>query len=397
MAYQPSEISPVEVMDNSEDISIIYENCVGELLRNIAKHWTDGTTEKTLEWQVRMMGELGAVTDESIEIIAKYSGQSTTVIREELMKSVNGASKIAFGALTEEKAEEIRNALRGYGGSKLSPTVEAEFNQLSTMYQEKANLINANMLNSAVQNYINKTNVIATEAQKTVTDVEGNVMAAATGQDTLREAVNNAVERLANDDIVAFTAKNGAQWTADAYMTMVARTSMETMAVKTLQGVGADAGLDVFQVSSHLGARPQCAPWQGKFYSWSNRSGVIRDAYGKEHYFEPVSVTTYQKEPAGLFGINCGHWPIPVAEGAFVDTEDKYTYTENKTAYQNSQTQNALERNVRNAKQALSRASLASNADYTSSCKADVKRAQNALKTFEKANDMKSRPYRTQI
>jgi hypothetical protein len=62
-----------------------------------------------------------------------------------------------------------------------------------------------------------------------------------------------------------------------------------------------DYGTQVFQVSSHAGARPLCYPYQGKFYSWDNSEGEIILGDGKVVRYEGLNRTTYG-QPAGLFG-----------------------------------------------------------------------------------------------
>mgnify|MGYP002859486560 CR=1 FL=1 len=51
-----------------------------------------------------------------------------------------------------------------------------------------------------------------------------------------------------------------------------------------------ELGRDVVLVSSHIGARPLCYPYQGKFYSLSGKSGTIRDTRGKDNKFDSRAI-----------------------------------------------------------------------------------------------------------
>jgi hypothetical protein len=83
-------------------------------------------------------------------------------------------------------------------------------------------------------------------------------------------------------------------------------------------------GLDIIRISRHNNARPLCAPYQGGLFSISNRSGFIEDIFGERHEYFPLNSTTYG-EPAGLFGINCGHYGTAIRDKAFFPNNEQAT------------------------------------------------------------------------
>ena len=135
---------------------------------------------------------------------------------------------------------------------------------------------------------------------------------------------------------------------------MVVRTTVHNVAIESTKVRMQDWNTQVFQVSSHAGARPLCYPYQGKFYSWNNTAGEIELGNGQTVRYEPLNSTSYG-EPAGLFGINCGHYPIPVVPGVSIPhgADNIQPPEQNDKAYEQSQQQRALERDIREAKRVL--------------------------------------------
>ena len=160
---------------------------------------------------------------------------------------------------------------------------------------------------------------------------------------------------------------------------MVTRTTVHNTAIQATKARMEDFGTSVFQVSSHAGARPLCYPYQGKFYSWDNTSGEIELGNGERVHYDPIDSTSYG-EPAGLFGINCGHYPIVVVPGVSIPhgADNIQPKEENDKAYAESQEQRALERKIREAKRVVAmEGDLATKED-----KARVKELQAEMREF---------------
>ena len=131
---------------------------------------------------------------------------------------------------------------------------------------------------------------------------------------------------------------------------MDVRTTCHNTAIESIKARQQDYGSDIFQISEHAGARPLCYPYQGKFYTWGSQGGTFTDGDGKRHTYRPISSTSYGK-PAGIFGINCGHYPIPQISGVTIPQSRKIqNKAENDKEYQESQEQRLLERQIREAK-----------------------------------------------
>ena len=95
--------------------------------------------------------------------------------------------------------------------------------------------------------------------------------------------------------------------------------------------------------------------------------------------YEPINSTSYG-QPAGLFGINCGHYPIPIIAGVTIPhgADNIQPEEENDKAYAESQEQRALERKIREAKRLVEMAGDTA----TPEDKQKVKDAQAQMREF---------------
>ena len=98
-------------------------------------------------------------------------------------------------------------------------------------------------------------------------------------------------------------------------------------------------GVDLVLVSSHMGARPEHAEWQGKIYS---RSGTDLQ------YPDFVQATRYGYVD-GLCGANCRHNFGPWFEG-MENPFEQYDSEENRKQYELEQKQRTMERRIRDTK-----------------------------------------------
>ena len=164
---------------------------------------------------------------------------------------------------------------------------------------------------------------------------------------------------------------------------MVVRTTSHNAAVRAIRTRQQEyGGGDIFQVSTHAGARPLCYPYQGKFFSWSEGPGEFIDGNGELQHYDNINDSSYG-EPAGLFGINCGHHPIPVIPG-FTYPQDgpAQDEEENRKAYEESQTQRAYEREIRYAKRDLEVAKATGDEEAVKEARKKVSQEQARMRAF---------------
>lgn len=320
----------------SRPIVELYMATEDKLLLSIAKHLRKGAKDK-VEWELNKMAQLGALRQETIKTLSKTTKKASVLLTDILNKS-------AIEALRES----------GLKDTKVTENIVQLVSALQRQAQNHLNVVNTTMLSSTISSYQSTAEAIFTALEKTA---QKNIIL---GEEATRvtlgaigtnQAVKSAVKRLSDEGITAFVDSAGRKWAPEGYVRMDIVTTANNTAREAVIQKGKDYGLDVILVSSHAGARPQCAPYQGRCYSMSGRSGTIKDAYGKEYTFEPIQNTTYQKEPAGLFGINCHHTFRYIEEGLFVNREEPLNNEKEREAnareYAITQEMRAYERQIR--------------------------------------------------
>lgn len=336
----------------SEPIEAAYQDAVDALIINIGRHLGTGKAFRTASWEVQKLSELGKLSEENAKII----NESVKRVPDEIRKALDEASAAALETL--EKA--IQEAIAA-GRIEEAPidTVQAMLQELGQQAVEKANLVNTVMLDScqsaytaAVTNTVQWVNQAMSVEQVSAAQGILNAAAAAVeiGSDTRREALRKAISQMADNGIYGFVDRAGRHWSPEAYINMDIRTTVHNAAIQSVRNRQQEYNSDIFQVSSHAGARPLCYPYQGKFFTWGSEGGTFTDGDGKRCSYKPISSTSYG-QPAGLFGINCGHYPIPQIPGVTIPQDKQRQNKEaNDKEYQESQRQRALERSIREVK-----------------------------------------------
>lgn len=385
-----------EIAAIAEPISDIYARISDELMLNIARHFNSGNYLNSQQWAFQKLAELGTLNKESLKIIAKNTGQIEAMIETALEQAALKATEGLEDELKEAAKKKIIN-----GPSDEVLTSERIKNALQAYVQQskdKLNLVNTTMLQSTADYYrqiiSNTLSFAQNEAQKIVNTAAGEVI---TGAMTRRQALQRALENLAKQDITGFYDKSGRKWTAEAYVNMDIRTTVHNTAIETVKLRQQDYGLHIFRVSRHSGARPGCYPYQGRYFSWDNKSGTFVDGEGKQHRYYPVSSTTYGK-PDGLFGINCGHNSITVIPGVSVPRDrDRQNKSENDESYMDSQRQRAFERKVKQKNRATAMARESGNKDAAQRLEAQAKELTKEYRSFCKSIGRAPRIDRTKV
>lgn len=372
-------LTPGVIQTLADPLEVIYIRAVEELLENIGRHITAPTWTHTASWEIQKLAELGQLTAENAAIINRW------------IKAIPDTTRATMEATRQAALERLEKQLKAAEkAGALSPpvtdSVSTVLQDLGEQATDKLNLVNTTMLQSSVDQYARAVQLTADEfsrlearaaaTQGIINDAAARV---ALGTETRKEAIRKAIKSIADEGLTGFVDRAGRNWSPEAYVNMAVRTTVHNVAIESTKARMSDYGVSVFQVSSHAGARPLCYPYQGFFYSWDNTSGDIELGNGSTVHYEPLSSTSYG-EPAGLFGINCGHYPIPVIPGVTVPHGADAIEPEalNDKIYQESQEQRALERAIREAKRVVAMdGALATDAQ-----KARVKELQADMREF---------------
>ena len=203
---------------------------------------------------------------------------------------------------------------------------------------------------------------------------------------TPQEALTQVATRWAEKGIPALIDRAGRQWSVEGYVNMFVRTTVKSVAVASQFTRMDDYDIDLIEVSSHIGARPRCAPFQGRIYSRS----------GNHPVYPPFSSTSYG-EPAGLLGINCGHQIYPYIEGVSIKRFKPYDEAENDRVYRESQQQRYLERQIRKAKREVEMMKAIGSEKGVREAQQKVRARQAAMRKFIEATGRTRRYDRERI
>ena len=339
-----------------------------DLILMIAKYLKTGTYGAA-DWRIKKLGQLSLVNKETLEVISKYKARILSGIDKEM----NVSAEIFL--------KEVRATLPPALGREL--TMTEGLRNIVTSWVESAksetNIAMAKLAQSAGQSYVNA--------------VSKASLAVLSGADTHKAALERAIGEL--DSLDAFVSKTVGtdgkehirRWTPEGYIATVIR-SNSARAVNEMQiGVADELGTDLVEVTSHIGARPLCFPYQGKILS-------LR---GETPGYMTLAETSYG-EKAGLLGINCGHRLIPYVKGVSEKAEKTdYSKAENDTVYKESQQQRALERSIRNAKREQAKWESYGDKQKAQAWGARVKEKQANMRTFINGTDRTRRYDREQV
>lgn len=386
-------IPPAEIQALAEPVEGIYIRISNDLLGNIARHIRAPTWTNTARWEVQKLSELGQLTAENAAIINRYIQQ----IPAEVRATMTAARQAALADVEKQLAAA---AQAGYLTPPVHDSVPAALQALIAQADERLNLTNTQMLQSSLDRYVEAINAVDRYQQGQPMPQEGldilNTRAAALvlGTQVPTEAIRGAIRDLAEQDITGFIDKAGRHWTPEAYVNMVMRTTVHNTAITGIRERMKDYGTDVFQISAHAGARPLCAPYQGWYCSWGSGAGEIELGNGEVVEYVDIDDTSYG-EAAGIFGVNCGHYPIPVVAGYSIPSaQDNIQDPEtNAREYKDSQIQRALEREIREAKRIV----LALGPLATKEDKDRVKQAQADMRAFIERTGRTRRYEREQV
>ena len=370
-------MTPQKIQDLADPIESIYIAMTNELLVNIGKHVSSPTWTHTAAWEIQKLSELGQLTAENAAIINKY----IKAMPQEIRDTMEETRRVALDQIEKQLDKAAKKGYVTPPERDSTVDVLAEYSQQAA---NKLNLVNTTMLQSSIEQYQRLVSLTDAEylrlmgqreaTQEILNQAAGNV---AVGVETRKTALQRAIRRISEEGLTGFYDKAGRSWSPEAYVNMDIRTTVHNVAIQSVKNRMADYNTSVFQVSAHAGARPLCYPYQGKLYSWDNTEGDIEIGNGATMHYKPLNSTSYG-QPAGLFGINCGHSPIPIIPGLTIPHAQDYVQPkeENDKAYEESQQQRALEREIRAAKRAIEMG------DDSKEAKDRVKEAQAAMREF---------------
>lgn len=340
-------ITKNDILAISEPFEALYGDISSQILILMAEYLGKDIDEPIEVWQQKRLQEVNILMKKVQTILQSGNYASTTIealnmVIDETLKDIEPKLIEASKAGALKKTTFYTDSL---SINELKKNMKQDFAlTFNNMNQTIKSMISQSYTKaiSNVMAYFNlRRQTVLDEAVQKVYDSE-----------TLNKAVVNAIKQMANEGVPAFIDRAGRKWSAEAYANMYTRTNIHNMSVDVVMKRNEDYDNDLFEVSKHAGARPKCAPWQGKIVSKKNKRGYVKDGNGKKVRYIALSDTSYG-EPDGLLGINCGHQLYPFIPGVSIDDIKPLTKEEQKAndkVYQESQEQRSIEREIRASK-----------------------------------------------
>lgn len=204
-----------------------------------------------------------------------------------------------------------------------------------------------------------------------------------TGAETAERAIHQAVRRMMREGVSTVTYRDpttGRQTVTnriDVAVRRHVRTQIAQDGMRRTLDVCGQAGISLVEVSSHGGARPSHARWQGRVYSL-NGDVTIDGVRYRDFYTE----TGYGKVD-GLGGANCRHsfgpW-LPGTPRKYESDPRHPSGLDNDEIYKLAQGQRRRERDIRQTKRELAGAQIIADKDASLANIAEVERLKSKLR-----------------
>lgn len=316
-------LTPPRLAQLPESIIPLVDELQTDILDSICKKLMKANyLTPSAEWQLYKANQLRLSSNEVIALIGKSTGKRKSEIKN---------------IYTEACKEAISNDAKIY--REVGKDAGSFFRSVAFSNVLKAGIKKANGLMS------NFTRSAAGAANKTLAHLMDKAYLQVTsGAFTAEEAIYSVVAELADKGVQTVTYPSGRTDWMDVAVRRAVITGVGQTTGQMQLDLATEMDCDLVEVTSHLGARPEHALWQGKIYSIS----------GNHKKYPKLSIATGYGTGAGLKGWNCRHDFYPFFEGVSVPGARSISLQENQKEYENSQRQRSMERGIRQSKRRLS-------------------------------------------
>ncbi len=311
-------------------------------IRDICRRIADAGNHMTAsaEWQIYKMEQSGMSRDAIMRAVSRVMKLSDEEVRR----------------IFEEAAIESHNNdadVFTEAGVQPEPFGTEQAGKSMQVYYEQTN--------NELRNY---TRTTALQSQQIfINACDGAFLAVQSGLKSSAEAIRDAIDDAARDGLYVYY-PSGHRDTVEVAVRRAVMTGVNRAALQMTVDECERNGTNFVIVSSHLGARvsdtnpiADHAGWQGKIYRLSDEKESF---WGKLRRFIPFlrgrkypllrDATGYPDDPLGLGGYNCRHSMYPYIPGVTENHMKQFDPEKNRKAFEDSQRQRAMEREIRKKK-----------------------------------------------
>ena len=304
----------------SDEIIEIYSQLETDILQDMARRLARiGKVTDATKWQAQMLAEAGGLKKNIGRILAKYD--------KAIVKQI---IDIFTDALKTNARNDNRIFKAATGRTVSAPNAQQMLSTIQKCHSDLSRLTLTTAATTEPQ-FVQQANRVYMQTQSGAFDYD--------------TAMKSAANELAKRGITAVQYENGrpVTRTIESAVRMNILTSVNQTAANQTLSNAEELGVEKFEVTAHIGARPEHEAWQGKIYTKQQLYTVC----------ELGSVT-------GLCGINCKHSFYPYFEGMaehYTENEldemasEKVQYNgQTMTRYEGEQKLRGIERNIRHYK-----------------------------------------------
>lgn len=328
MALSPAQLdklpdSMVQLMSELQD------EIISDICRRITK---SNMLTPTAEWQL-------------------YKANQLTISSREVKRRIAAKLKVQEKVLKDLYTDAVKTAIaedaKVYKIAIAEGILSDDYRDKLTNYTRSAAFSNA--LKRGLKNtnglLRNLTNSAAAAANRQLSDaLDLAYLEVTSGAFTPQEAIFKATKKLGADGIKCVSYASGRTDQIDVAVRRAVVTSIGKTCGDMQLDLANEMDCNLVEVSSHLGARPSHAEWQGRIYS------LVKGNPKYPYFYE---ATGYGRGD-GLCGWNCRHSFFPYFEGISKSAnEPNFSRSENEQVYKDTQKQRSYERAIRNSKREL--------------------------------------------
>jgi len=300
-------MNPTFLDSMSWEMAEVYGAITDQILANLASYFpyvhAAGEITDAFQYQVVMLAKMGQVNKDTAEIIMQGLKGADDALRQVLYATILESLKDEEPKL---RAAAQQGLLQGPGflPPEVAPGTMQAFQSYYKQSADKLNLVNTVMLESTENAYRNTiTDAVARieKIERTQSILNIGAGETAVGVSSWNTAMHNAVQKMVQNGLTGFVDHGGHKWSPEAYVAMDIRTTVFNTARAAVWERSDQYGEDLYQVSTHNGARPLCYPWQARVISRTDSARTVYDFEGNEIQVHAQSETSYG-QPAGLFG-----------------------------------------------------------------------------------------------
>ena len=250
----------------------VYGAVTDRIMINLAKYFPflkeGAKLPGSFEYQARLLAQMGQVNRETAQIITQSLAGADEALQGALEAAILDALKNEEPKLRRAAEQGLMNG-PGFLPPEVSPNQMQAFQMYYAQSADKLNLVNTVMLESTESAYRATVADVTARIQRTQGILNAATGEVVTGVSSWNQAMRDAVRRMVDNGLTGFVDHGGHHWSPEAYVAMDIRTTMFNTARVAVWERAEEYGCDLYQVSSHNGARPLCYPWQGKVISRS--------------------------------------------------------------------------------------------------------------------------------